>query len=76
LCDDGEGKIWAGTSDSRLLHFQNGTFVQFPGHVARGTITSLAREPDGTLWVGSEAGGLKRIQPDSHTVISFTNGPC
>jgi ligand-binding sensor domain-containing protein len=74
LCDDGHGEIWIGTADSRLLHFQNGDFVQFPQHVARGTVTSLTQEPNGALWVGSEAGGLKRIDPDHNTVLSVTNG--
>ena len=74
LCEDGQGGLWAGTADSKLLHYQQGSFVGFPHRVARGMITALAAETNGTLWVGSEAGGLKQLDLENDTVNSVTNG--
>jgi ligand-binding sensor domain-containing protein/signal transduction histidine kinase len=74
LCEDGQGGLWAGTADSKLLHYQNGSFVEFPHRVARGMITALAVEANGALWVGSEAGGLKRLKSGNDLVLSVTNG--
>ncbi|EEF63377.1 sensor histidine kinase [Pedosphaera parvula] len=74
LCDDRQGGLWIGTSESRLVHFQNGEFVEFPHRVARGPVIALAQQADGFLWVGSEAGGLKRVRLGDDSVISITNG--
>ncbi|HEY4416085.1 MAG TPA: two-component regulator propeller domain-containing protein [Verrucomicrobiae bacterium] len=72
LCDDQQGKIWIGTADGKLVHYQDDKFIEFPQHIARGPITALARETNGTLWVGSAANGLKRIQNGSLSAV--TNG--
>ena len=74
LCTDGGEGLWIGTSQSRLIHFQNGTFSEFNQRVARGAVTALARQPDGPLWIGSMAGGLKAIREKSAEVLSVTNG--
>jgi ligand-binding sensor domain-containing protein len=42
--------------------------------LARGTVTSFALEPDGTLWVGSSAGGLSRWRQGIVTTYSAANG--
>jgi ligand-binding sensor domain-containing protein/signal transduction histidine kinase len=72
LCDDLDGKIWIGTADGKLVHFQDGKFFEFPQLIARGAITSLARETNGDLWVGSAADGLKQIHGNS--IYSITDG--
>lgn len=75
LCDDNHGGVWIGTTDSKLVHFKDGKFIPFPHRrIARGIITSLAQETNGALWVGSESGGLKRIQPENNSIFSLTNG--
>jgi signal transduction histidine kinase len=74
LREDGAGGLWIGTSEGRLEHFHNGEFSEFAQPIARGPITALVQQPDGFLWVGSEAGGLKRIRADSDEVFSLTNG--
>lgn len=74
LCDDRQGGIWAGTSESRLVHFKDGRFTEFPQRMARGPITALAQQKDGFLWVGSEAGGIKGAPMNGGPVISLTNG--
>jgi ligand-binding sensor domain-containing protein/signal transduction histidine kinase len=72
LCDDQQGRIWVGTADGKLVHFQNEKFTEYPQLIARGAITSLARETNGDLWVGSGANGLMHIHGD--TVFTVTNG--
>lgn len=74
LCDDRQGGVWIGTSESRLAHFQNGQFQEFRSRVARGPVTALACQPDGAVWVGSLGGGLKRIEPDGTSVFSVVQG--
>ena len=74
LCEDLNGGLWVGTSEGRLEHFQNGVFTEFPLPIARGSINTLVQQPDGYVWVGSEAGGLKRIRADSAAVLSLTQG--
>ncbi len=72
LCDDQQGKVWIGTANGKLVHYQDGRFTEFPALIARGDITSLARETNGDLWIGSAASGLKHIHGDS--VRSVTDG--
>jgi ligand-binding sensor domain-containing protein/signal transduction histidine kinase len=73
LCDDQRGGVWIGTSESELVHFQEGKFAVFPHRIARGSITALAQQPDGLLWVGSEAGGLNGVRMGSDAILSVTN---
>jgi len=58
-----------------LVHFDNGKFVEWPGRASRGPITGLAQEANGNLWVGSMAGGLKRLRMGSDSILSVTNLP-
>jgi ligand-binding sensor domain-containing protein/signal transduction histidine kinase len=73
LCNDPRGGLWIGTSESRLIHGQGGVFKEMPRAVARGAIVALAPEADKYLWVGSEAGGLKRINLSDFSVLTMTN---
>ena len=75
LCEDRRGGFWVGTSEGRLVHFDNGKFVEWPGRASRGAITGLAQEANGNLWVGSMAGGLKRLRLGSDSILSVTNLP-
>jgi ligand-binding sensor domain-containing protein/signal transduction histidine kinase len=74
LCDDLRGGIWAGTADSKLLHYRAGSFTRFSPRIARGMITALAQEKDGSLWVGSEAGGLRKVLPEGEKVSPEIGG--
>ena len=74
LCEDGQDGLWVGTSEGRLVQFQNGSFLESPDVLARGAITGLARGPNGTLWVGSMAGGLQRLTPGNRVNETITNG--
>jgi ligand-binding sensor domain-containing protein/signal transduction histidine kinase len=75
LCEDRPGGLWVGTSEGRLVHFDNRKFVELPHRAARGPITALAQEPDGDLWVGSTAGGLKRIRLGSDSILTVADLP-
>jgi ligand-binding sensor domain-containing protein/signal transduction histidine kinase len=75
LCEDRQGGLWVGTSEGRLVHFDNDKFVEWPHRIARGAIIGLAQESDGHLWVGSTAGGVKHIQWGDDSVLSITNLP-
>lgn len=72
LCDDGNGKIWIGLANGRLVYYADGKFTGSSQRVTRGAIASLARQTNGVLWVGSTVNGLKRIE--SGGVYSVTNG--
>ena len=74
LQHDGQGGLWIGTSEGRLVHYQAERFTEFPKPVARGPITALACQTDGAVWVGSVAGGLRRIREAGEAIYSVTNG--
>ena len=66
---DGEGNIWAGTTDGILImNFKNGKFdvkeLESPKDESKGLastdIVCLACDRHGTMWVGSNSGGLSR----------------
>jgi len=74
LCEDRQGGLWIGTSESKVVHWDGDRFTEFPARVARGPVAALAQQPNGVLWVGSAAGGLKRVRPTTGEVESVTNG--
>jgi signal transduction histidine kinase len=71
LCEDREGGLWIGTSESRLVHYAGGKFVEFPLRAAHG----LAQGANGDLWVGSTAGGVQRVRLGSDVILSVRNLP-
>jgi len=73
LLEDGAGGLWVGTTRGLVVNYRDGLGTPMTNRVARGAVSSLVQEPDGTLWVGSVAGGLCRLRTDG--VPSFvTNG--
>jgi signal transduction histidine kinase len=74
LQNDRHGGIWIGTGAGTLVHLRNGQFTEFPKQVSSATITSLAVQPGGALWVGTIASGLKLIHEATGAVASITNG--
>ncbi len=70
ILNDRTGTIWAMTLHS-LWRFDSsgGTFVPFDRIPAKDFFfTGMAEESDGTLWIGSNGGGLFRIAPDRREV--------
>lgn len=75
LCEDGTGRLWIGTSQGLLLSFRDGQFEPFPVRFQGGAITALALELDDSVWVGTQAGGLKRVRPGSDLTFALDGLP-
>ena len=80
---DSEGNVWAGTTDGILimsLHNNNFALQHLdpPEKMERGLMSNdivcLATAPDGTMWVGTNSGGLSRtVQKDASGMWEFIN---
>lgn len=73
IIDDGNGGLLIGTSRgiARIEHGRVRAY-EAPTSVAQADISTLARAPDGSLWVAAMAGGLSRV--DSRGVTAFGPG--
>ena len=72
---DGNGRMWVGTQfglnyaeekDGRLI------WKQLPVDGLE-MVRALASNPDGTLWIGGEPGGLRQFNPRSKQIRTFGN---
>jgi PAS domain S-box-containing protein len=61
--DPHDGSLWIGTVGG-LQQFKNGRFRAFTKSdvLSSNAITALYGEPDGTLWIGADGGGLNRLK--------------
>jgi ligand-binding sensor domain-containing protein/signal transduction histidine kinase len=66
--------MWIGTSRGTVLELRDCKAQVITNQLGHGTVTSFALEPDGTLWVGSSAGGLSRWRQGVVTTYSAANG--
>lgn len=67
---DRENAVWVGTwsggialrhpSDIRLEHY---TFTNYPGSITSNVVTTFCENQDGSIYVGTETGGLNRFNP-------------
>ena len=64
MTQDGEGRVWYGTSDHGV--------VGYDGPLASQKVSSMAYTKDGSLWVGSRQNGLTRIKDGAVTIYSMT----
>lgn len=74
LREDARAGLWMGTSRGEVLLLRDGEIRPLPRRVTRGAVTALAQEKDGTLWVGSVAGGLVRVGADADSPFSLADG--
>ena len=74
LQNDLRGGMWIGTTAGHLLHLHDHQFDEFPEHITRATISSLAVQTNGDVWVGTMASGLKFVPAGNDHAFSFTNG--
>lgn len=64
LLPDGEAGVLVGTSRGLFrISGQSIAKIKLPAALDNANIVSLARAPDGTLWVGSAGAGLARLDP-------------
>jgi signal transduction histidine kinase/ligand-binding sensor domain-containing protein len=70
IIDDGSGGLLVGTNRG-IARITDGRVSPYEGRadVAHADISTLARPPDGSLWVATISGGLYRV--DSHGVTEF-----
>lgn len=80
LLQDEQGFMWIGTQDG-LNRFDGYSFRVYhrdrrnPSSLGDSHVTALARGDDGTLWVGTMAGGLNRLDPATDSITPFRHRP-
>ncbi|HWS25149.1 MAG TPA: two-component regulator propeller domain-containing protein, partial [Xanthomonadales bacterium] len=76
MLQDEQGFMWIGTQDG-LNRFDGYNFRVYhrdrrsPSSLGDSHITALARGDSGSLWVGTMAGGLNRLDPASDSITTF-----
>ncbi len=70
ICEDDIGELWVGAADGLYLFDRvSGSFRRFgpdardPKHPSHDYIRCLRRDLAGTLWIGTDGGGLNQIVP-------------
>lgn len=60
FCEDSAGNVWIGFREGGLARYRDGRFVLFGGAdgIAEGTVSSLAVDREGRLWIASRRGSL------------------
>ena len=62
ITEDGDGKVWYGTSNQGVVGYE--------GLLASKKVTAMQYTKDGSLWVGSKQNGLTRIKNGEATIYS------
>jgi ligand-binding sensor domain-containing protein/signal transduction histidine kinase len=76
LLVDKKERIWIGAGDDFVLCRDGNQWrpYQIPRHLARSFVSSLAEEPDGTVWAGSASEGLFEFKNDKLVSINASSG--
>ena len=76
LLVDQKGRVWIGAGDDFVLCRDGNQWrpYQIPRHLARSFVSSLAEEPDGTVWAGSASEGLFEFKHDKLLSINASSG--
>jgi diguanylate cyclase (GGDEF)-like protein len=80
ITQDSQGMMWFGTQDG-LNRFDGYTFTVFkhdplePGSLSHNFIWALHLARDGSLWIGTEGGGLERWNPTDDSFIHYRHDP-
>ena len=59
-----DGSVWMGTNGGGLVRFREGRFEKYDPGTSGRTVAGIAQSPDGTLWLATQADGLRRLSPD------------
>jgi signal transduction histidine kinase/ligand-binding sensor domain-containing protein/DNA-binding response OmpR family regulator len=75
LLEDNQGNIWVGAFQTGVLVIPHSMYGFEFTRVNYGSVSSIARNPgDGSLWIGTDGGGLVRIAQDgTRTVFNASN---
>jgi ligand-binding sensor domain-containing protein/signal transduction histidine kinase len=73
---DRNDRIWLGAGDDFVLCWESGQWRRFriPRHSATPFVTSLAEQPDGTVWAGSRSEGLFQFKEGKLTPVNAIAG--
>ncbi|MBV8571970.1 MAG: response regulator [Acidobacteriaceae bacterium] len=80
IAQDNYGFLWLGTSDG-LYKYDGYSLTPYrhqPGNsntVGDDLIIAIYEDRDGSLWIGTKAGGLDRLDPSRNTVTHFRHQP-
>ena len=76
LLADKAGRIWIGAGDDFVLCRDGNQWrpYQIPRHLARSYVSSLAEEPDGTVWAGSASEGMFEFKDGKLVSINASSG--
>lgn len=72
LLRDRAGILWAAPVEGPLLRFDGVRFQPIPSDSAQLRIRALAEGPDGTLWIGTTASGLWRLDKGRLVLAALT----
>ena len=74
VAEDALGQIFVGTGEGGLARFSDGRFEAEALPPDIGAVNAIESLEDGTLWLGTLAGGLVRVQPGAVARVSTTQG--
>ena len=61
LFEEFNGRLWIGTASDGLFHFDHANLYKV--ETSQNKIRTIVRDREGSLWVGTDGGGLNRLQP-------------
>lgn len=86
LAEDTDGNLWVGTGNAGLCRFnsQTGTFIRYPFLRNNGSlkvknvlddisVLSLKFDNEGILWIGTNLGGLNRLDTKTNKFVSYSD---
>ena len=90
LLEDHRGRLWVGTSNAGLFALDPADGERVPGardHLRRlartddpvgladDSILTLVEDKQGAIWIGTDVGGLDRLDPKTGRFVHFRNHP-
>jgi ligand-binding sensor domain-containing protein len=81
VAEDAAGRLWAATSAGvSVLEPERDTFRHYVFRLEEGTgaplvATSVQRDRAGTMWVGTDGGGLYHHRPDTDSFVVYRSDP-
>lgn len=79
FCEDGKGNLWVGTRNGIEVITPKGETSHIgadpyrPGKLVNNSVTSLFRDAQGTVWVGTYWGGICYVMVDGRNFVYYTS---